>query len=177
MNILYNKSALKLLKFLSENPSSGFHLREIVKKAEISLGSASKGLKTLESQDMLLSRKIGKSIVYRVNLENPAVREFKVLVNVLSLEGLIKELKGASDMVVLFGSYSNGTNNEGSDVDLFVETSDKQRVIATLRKYDADFKLSPILMDPAEASRLGKKDRPLKKRIDEGRILWENVEI
>jgi len=59
---LFNKTALKVLAFLSKYPDSEFYEREIARKANISVGAANQLLKMLSNNGFVAKKKRGKCI-------------------------------------------------------------------------------------------------------------------
>ena len=87
-------------------------------------------LKEFEKSKILISKEIGKSKVYSLNLNNNQGREFlasaekKRLLGLLNKEILIKKIYDEfinldlTGSLVLFGSYASKTHTEESDIDL-----------------------------------------------------------
>lgn len=75
--------------------------------------------------------------------------------------------------MILFGSCATGEDTEQSDIDLFIETTDRPGVNGILSKAGAIIlrKISPVIVSPEESVRLRTRDRPLFERIQAGKIL------
>jgi len=114
-------------------------------------------------------------IFYRLNISNPVVKQFKVLVNVSALHELLNHLKPNSRRIVLFGSCAQGTNVRESDIDLYILSSEKGIIKKIINDFNQKHvrKISPIVVDVNELIRLKKDDRPLYENIERGIILWE----
>jgi len=126
-----SKNSEKIIEFLLRHPSGNYNVNQIAREVKISVGSAHKILKTLESKKILKSEKFGNSILYRLNLENPETKKLceisfiesknKVLSkNIVAKVYAVELEKFSGEAVALFGSIL--TKKESArDVDvLFV---------------------------------------------------------
>jgi predicted nucleotidyltransferase len=93
-------------------------------------------------------------IFYSANMSNPEIKEFKVYINVLELNPLIQKIKDHSDKIILYGSCAEGTDAEKSDIDLFILTGEKEKVMNEIRKFKIDRKIVPVIMDSMEFIRI-----------------------
>ncbi len=118
-------------------------------------------------------------MIYRANMENSLLREFKVLLTLMEINTLIQHLKDASSRIILFGSCATGEDTADSDIDIFIETQDKNRTLDLIEYYQKKIerKLSPIIMNIFEFEQLKTKDKPLYERINMGKIIFEGHEI
>lgn len=168
-------TSLAILAQLAEDPMREFYQREMAQEAKVSLGSANQLLKDLVDGEIIILEKRGKMFFYRINLNNPVARHFKILFNVMYLDDLVKELRDLCKRVVLFGSCAEGTDVKESDMDLFVLTQKKNSVIQTINKYERKInkRIAPIVLSSIEWVRLRRKDKPLYDNISKGIVLWQ----
>ena len=165
---------LKVLYMFHEKPREELHEREVVRRTGISEGSANKILRKLSEVEVLERDKKGRMVFYRLNMKNAVARQFKVLFNVYSLNKLVNEIKQDSKKVMLFGSCSEGTDTEESDIDLFILTNEKNVVGSKISSYQGtDRKIAPIIVNSNEFVQLRKNDKPLYDRVLKGIVLWE----
>jgi predicted nucleotidyltransferase len=165
---------LKVLYVFHENPLLELHEREVVRKAVVSKGSAGSILRKLGEIRVLKSKRRGRMVFYSLNMKNAVAKQFKVLFNVYALNKLVDEIKRESKKVILFGSCSEGTDTEESDVDLFVLTNEKNLVNSRVGSYEGvDRRIAPIIANSTEFVQLRKNDKPLYDRILKGIVLWE----
>jgi predicted nucleotidyltransferase len=165
---------LKVLYMFHEKPMQELHEREVVRRAGISKGSANKILRKLSDIDVLDRDKRGRMVFYSLNMENAVTRQFKVLFNVYSLNELVNKIKQYCKKIILFGSCSEGTDTEESDVDLFILTNEKSRVNPKVNSYQkAGRRIAPVIVNSNEFVELRRKDKPLYDRILKGMSLWE----
>jgi predicted nucleotidyltransferase len=173
MNI--TPTSLTILSQLAEDPMREFYQREIAEEAKVSLGSANHLLKDLVAREIVILEKRGKMFFYKINLDNPVTRQFKILFNIMYLDGLVRELRVSCKRLVLFGSCADGTDVKESDIDLFILTQNRNSVLQAIRKHERKInrKVSPIILSPIEWTQLQKKDKPLYDNISKGLVLWQ----
>lgn len=108
-------------------------------------------------------------------MNNALARQIKVMISVSMLNSLIEDLKSLSKKMILFGSGAEGTDTIDSDVDLFVLTTEKEKVRAKISQYakKMDRKISPIIVDATALSLMKRRDKALYERIMSGMVLWQ----
>jgi len=166
---------MTILQFFLADPMKEHHEREVVRRAGVSEGSANKILRLLADLDLLTREGRGRMIFYRLNLKEPTVRQFKVLINVYALKELVDALKNHTRIIILFGSCSQGTDAKESDYDLFILTSEKGYVRGKVSDFNrkGSRKAAPIMMDANGFASLKRADRPLYENMQRGIVLWE----
>jgi len=164
-----------ILELLARDPMKQFYQREIAKEAKISVGAANKLLDELVKQELIILEKRGKMFFYRINLKSPVARQFKILFNIMLLDGLVKTVKDHCKRIVLFGSCADGTDVKESDIDIFVLTQEKDFVTKTINKYEKEIRrrIAPIVLNTIEWTNMKRKDRSLHDNISKGLVLWE----
>src|SRR5574337_1424197 len=110
----------RLLFGLSDSP---LHLRELQRRAGLSLGTMQQELQKLTRLGLLTSRVDGNRLCYQANRGHPLYPEIHRLV--LKTAGLADVLRRALtdpriDWAFVFGSFARGEETPGSDVDLMV---------------------------------------------------------
>lgn len=165
----------KVLDLFASNPLQEHHEREVMRLADVSKGSANRMLRELSERGFLTLRKRGRMVFYKLDLDNPSTRQFKILANVYSLNELVEKLKGAARRVVLFGSCAQGTDVKESDIDLLVITDDKDIVRKEINRFNTKEKrrVVPIIVDANGFAKLKREDRPLYDNIERGIVLWQ----
>ncbi len=161
---LLSRTEMKLLKFISERDHELYE-RQIAKEAGVSVGSANAILRSFARLGLVKVLRKGRMAFYRRNDDNPLLRQFKVFVTVNELSEITSRLAPISKRIVLFGSCAVGRNGEGSDIDLFVLSSEKE---TARRLLDAFPKVQAILLNSVEYASLRQKDKPLYARISSG---------
>ena len=152
-----------------------YHTREIVRQLNLSLGTASKNLRILEEEELIIKENLGRLTIYQANMENPLLKELKIVFTLMEIDGLIKELKEFSSKIILFGSCATGEDRQESDIDLVVLTGDIRHANKLVEKHQMDIsrKISPIIMEEVEFRHLKKEDKPFYSRVMKGRTLYE----
>jgi len=169
-------TVLRVMYVFHGDPMRELHEREVVRRARVSEGSANSILRRLSEEGVLERRRVGRMVFYRLNDGSAVARQFKVLFNVYSLQGLVDRVKAHSRRIVLFGSCAEGLDVKGSDVDLLILTQEKREVLEEVSAYQKglDRRLSPIVVSANEFARLKREDKPLHERIERGIVLWES---
>ena len=174
MNI-FSTPSIQIIRYLSRRYREGYYVREISRNLGISLGSASQSLRTLEEAGLVSKEHRGRLVIYRANMQNFLLREFKILLTLLEIYQFISPLKEVSSKIILFGSCAAGEDTIDSDIDIFIESDNKRAVAELHDSYQEKIprKLSPIILDASEFRNLEAKDRPLYERINMGKVIHE----
>ncbi len=172
MNML-GTPALKTLIFLGRHYRNSYYVRELAKILSISTGAASGQLRALEELRFVTSERRGKTLLFRASISHPIVREAKIFATLLELSPLIDSGQSGIVRMILFGSCAVGEDAEESDIDLYIETTDRLAVKTLISRCEPDIsrKISPIIVSPDEALQIRTRDRPLFERIQTGKIL------
>jgi len=125
----------KILSFLVKFSDKEFYERQIARKIGIAYGSANRALHELYSTGTIKRRREGKMHFYSVDSSKPAIIELKKLINLLLIEPLIESLKDISSQVVLYGSCAQGADTSKSDLDLFIVSSNRERVAEVINNF------------------------------------------
>ena len=125
-----NNIKLDIISLFRNNYLNQFHIRLMAKLIGKSHVSLLPHLKEFEKNKMLISKEVGKSKVYSLNLNNNQVREFlsfaekKKSLELLNKEIFVKKIYeefislDLNGSLILFGSYASKTHTEESDIDL-----------------------------------------------------------
>jgi len=170
-------TTLKVLEFFFAHPAAECHEREVLRRVKISKGSANKILRQLASLALLTRAEKGRMVFYRLNADDPFVKQMKALLNIWVLRLFVQGLKESARRIILFGSCAEGTDAAESDIDILILTDEKKlaqnRVSAFNRKSERP--IAPIIVSMEEFARMRKEDKPLFERIDRGIVLWETA--
>jgi predicted nucleotidyltransferase len=122
------------LKPFFEDVFREISVREYAREQKISPPNASKILKDLENEGLLISKNLGRYIFFRANQESPTFKEFAKLYCQTFLKGLTQELYEEIGFrkIILFGSIAKIENTKNSDVDLFLDTDERKINISGL---------------------------------------------
>ena len=152
-----------------------YHGREVARRTAVSAGGANQMLRSFANLDLLLSEKRGRMLFYMANMDNPLVRQLKILFTLFQLDGPIKQAKASSHRMILFGSCAEGTDVKESDIDLFLLANEKSDLIDIVHKFNAKSqrRIAPMILDPQGFSKLKREDTALFDRISRGMSLWQ----
>ena len=166
---------LAVLDLFLSRPMREFYEREVMKSTGVSKGSANKILRLLADKQFLTRERKGRMVFYKLSIEDPVAKQFKVLVNIYSLKELLARLRQYTRRIVIFGSCAQGTDTEQSDIDLFVLTTEAKPVREAISKFNRTIerKVAPIVASANELSSLKKNDRGLYENIERGITLWQ----
>ena len=177
-NYIISTNSQNVLKFLLMHSDKSCYEREIARGAKISYGSANDILNQLYKKSLVQRKTEGRMCYYSIDMSNPYIKEFKILNNLLLIEPLIENLKSYAHKIILYGSWAQGTDTENSDIDLFIITSDEDKVRSIIDKYSysnkiANRKIQAIINTPADLLNTDKKEAVFMKEVKQGKTLWE----
>ena len=173
LDVFKSGSAVGLLEMFLSNPESEFYQSEIARKSDLSRATSLKWLGRLVELNMLLSSRRAKTVFYELNLENPVVRQLKILLNVSKIHGCLNELGDSRAEVYLYGSVARGEDVKESDVDILIlgrlDSSKKARFAERAEKATGK-EVKLLVMTPVEYSGLIRKDRIFYENVEKNRI-------
>ena len=154
--------------FDSKDLAAKFLDEEIAGKLNISLGGTHNALKYLTKEKILEVEPRGNMKFYRINDENPLVKQLKTTAVVEKLLPVIKEIKHDSKEIILFGSACRGEQTSGSDIDLFILTHLPADIKKIMDKYQKKLLLKPIIKTPNQLSELEIKEPEFYHEVRQG---------
>lgn len=164
-----------LLVLLGRDYTRKFHVREISRIVHRDVSLVSKNLKDLETMGLVTREDVGNLAFYQANMESTLLRQMKVWFTLLELQPLIRDLRGGmTTNVILYGSCARGgEDTPASDIDLYVETLDKEPIqeILHMHRNTLARELSPIVNTPDETYRLKTRDAAFFDTIQQGIVL------
>jgi predicted nucleotidyltransferase len=171
---------LKVLSFLAKFSDQEFHEREIARRTGISYGSANTVLNELLADGILARRQAGKMLFYSFNSGDPIAKIFKIFVSVSLLRSLVKNLREFASEVVLYGSCARGEDISASDIDLFVVSGEKEKVLGIIENYKfrngfEGIKIEPVVLSALDLLKSEKTDKEFLSLVREGIVLWDEM--
>lgn len=170
---IFATSQARVLRFLARHIGQSFYEREIVEATGVSRSAVNLATRSLCKAGLLLRERRGRMNFYAADDRHPFVRQFKVLDTVARLEPLLRELRPLARQIVLFGSCAEGTDTMDSDVDLFILTPNRSRVMAVISHHPMDRPVQPVVVDNQGMVLLKEQDRAFYAQIQRGIMLWE----
>jgi len=170
----------KVLCLFAKFSDKEFYERQIARKLGIGYSSANGALNELFSSGVIKRRREGKMYFYSVDRSSQIVIAFKKLINLLLIEPLLEELKNTSNRVILYGSCAEGTDTSESDVDLFVVSNDKDRVMDAIGNFRfprgfEDIHIQAVVKTPVELLEMKEPEQAFIEEVERGTVLWERV--
>ena len=169
-------NSLKVLSYLSENPGKDFLSSEIQKAVSISRAGVYLALGELARQNLVSKTKKGKQLLYSIIYDDSAIKQFKVLKNVLAMRPFVLKLKPLSKKIILYGSTSRGENDPSSDIDLFILSQKPEEVKKIVASLKTRQKIQPVIKTPSELADSREKEKTYYAEVDRGITLWEEKE-
>lgn len=122
---LFGKARQRVLALLFAAPDRRLFLREIARLAGTGLGSVQREVARLTDAGLLKREREGRQTYYRANPDSPVANELRDLMRkTAGAAGVIHEslagLRPRVRVAAIFGSFAEGTERAGSDVDVLV---------------------------------------------------------
>ncbi len=178
------KTAQKIFQVLVDAPLKEFKEIELINAAKTGKGATGKLIDNLIEDNILKSRRAGKTKLISLHLTNPTVFSLK---NLFALEKLRhlpkprlaavllfnKEVQSATSLLILFGSTTAGTATSTSDIDLLVVSQHIPKVELARKKVEESLgiRLNLHLYDKSEIRNEFNNDPFLQNALFRGVIL------
>jgi predicted nucleotidyltransferase len=124
-HVLFGQTRLAILVLLYGRADQEFYLRDLVRKAETSLGATQRELKQLTDAGIIRRIRRGNQVYYQANQDTPIFKELKsILTKTVGVHGVLKKaLLPLADRILLvfvYGSVARHEEKVSSDIDLLV---------------------------------------------------------
>lgn len=173
---LFTKTQRQVLGLLFGNPGKTYYINEIVRIAEVGIGTVQRELEKLTAASLLTVKKIGNQKHYQANPGSPIFQELCGIV--LKTFGVADELRRALEPLsakieaaFVYGSIAKGADTANSDIDLLVISGELgyPEVIGALAEAEGRLgrAVNPTLYSPAEIRRKLAEDNSFLKRVTE----------
>ena len=176
IDIFTATNSLKVLSYLTQYPGKEFLNSEIQKETLASRAGVYLTLKELVRQGLVAQERRGRLIFYRIIYDDVAIRQFKILKNVIALRAVVSKLKPSSRKIMLYGSYSRGENDPSSDIDLFILSKDPQATKDTISSIKSRQKIQAVVKTSAEFINFKESEKVFMQEVERGIVLWEEKE-
>jgi len=158
---------INTLGIFFENCYKEISVREYARKIKISPPTASKILKNLAKQKLLIKKSERGFLFFRINQENKSMQNLSRIYWENKINPLINSLENSSPKaIVLFGSLSKLETTENSDIDIAIFGTSKEKL--NLEKFEKEFKRKIQLF---YYDSLEKVNKELKLNIINGYLL------
>src|SRR3989344_2102132 len=128
------KKEMELILTIFKNPTDDFNANNISIKIGITPMGALKIMKRLEKQGILISKKIGKAVFYKINLDKDYVDDYLIFLLKREAELSSPYIKrwinearriNSADIAILFGSALK-KESKANDIDILIVTDQKR---------------------------------------------------
>lgn len=122
---LFPKSRAAVLAALTAAGDEGLHLREVARRTELNSKTVMRELHSLRDAGILVSRDVGRQVIYRLNPECPIADELRSIIRkTVGLAGVLgaalAPFVARIDQAYVYGSHARGDERADSDVDLMI---------------------------------------------------------
>jgi predicted nucleotidyltransferase len=133
---LFPRSRSAVLSALTSAGDEGLHLREVARRTELNSKTVMRELHALRDAGILVSRDVGRQVVYRLNPDCPIVDELRSIIRkTVGLAGVLQAaLEPFAERIVqayVYGSHARGEERVDSDVDLMMVGSVSLRELSS----------------------------------------------
>jgi predicted nucleotidyltransferase len=173
VELLEGTNALKAFKFLCEHTGRDFMGSDIQKATGISRVGVFLIMRQLIKEGFVKIEKRGRLGLYSADYTNPAVKQFKVLINVIEIQKKLMKIADMSISIILYGSCARGEDTADSDIDIFIETHDPDSVREALKNVKLKRKLQSVIKTPVEMVVFREKEAVYINEVNRGIKLWE----
>jgi predicted nucleotidyltransferase len=139
MDDLFQNTPYKILKVFLENPNEEFSIRKLARLLKKSHVTLLPYLKDLQKLNLIITSKTTLYDTLKANTESYEYKYYKKNLALYEIKksGLIEYIQKQTlpNSIILFGSFSKGTNNNESDIDLFVESQESKLNLTIFENY------------------------------------------
>lgn len=165
-------------------------IKQLKKRSGYSYERVYNSLKGLVEKKIVHEKKIGKTLVYAIDFNNYysklAFHHYMTdrLIDFANKHPIahraIKELDGELlGIVLIFGSYSKGTETKDSDIDLMVildYKSEREKAIQGL-KYKYGLKIAPVFISRLEFPKIRKENPELWADLKQNALIFQGADL
>lgn len=171
--IFEGTNTMKTLKFMCENSGMDFTGSDVQKALGISRVGVFLAMRQLIKEGFVRNHARGKLGIYSADLSNPAVKQFKVLINIMELKGMVEALKDRVISITLYGSRSRGEDMSDSDADIFIISHNPENTREILKKMKIKRKIQAVIKTPVDMVSFKQKEAVYSNEVARGIKLWE----
>lgn len=133
---LFPESRAAILAAVDTAGDEGLHLREVARRTNLNSKTVMRELHALRDAGVLVSRDVGRQVIYRLNPHCPIAEELRSIIRkTVGLAGVLQTaLKPVGDRIeqaYVYGSFARGKERADSDVDLMVVGSVSLRELSS----------------------------------------------
>ncbi|MFC1806926.1 nucleotidyltransferase domain-containing protein [Candidatus Omnitrophota bacterium] len=171
--LIYSTSLQKVLYFLLSHPDEKYYDREISRLSKVSKASTNFALRDLVKTNLISREKKGRMCFYYADLSSNLIQQLKIAQNMIKISSLINKLEDCCIKMILFGSSAKGKNHKESDLDLFILTSESDKVKKVIFKSPLKEKIQYHINTPQDVAKLKRDKSVFYKEIASGITVYE----
>ncbi len=166
---LFTETQQRVLGLLYGNVERSYYVNEILRHANVGIGSVQRELARLEASGLVTVSRVGNQKHYQANSESPIFEELRsIVIKTFGLNDVMREalspINEHIDLAFIYGSIAKGNADANSDVDLMLLLAETSNI-----SYPDVLEL----LESAE-SRLGRPVNPTIYKPDEFRQKLKN---
>jgi DNA-binding transcriptional ArsR family regulator len=122
---LFGETRRAILSLLFRNPDQSFYVRQLIRLIGAGQGAVQRELSTLTEAGILTRSRMGRQVYFNVNQHSPIYQELRTIILKTSgladvLRTVLKPLSDSIMVAFIYGSFSDGRDTSGSDVDVMI---------------------------------------------------------
>ena len=176
---------LKIINYLGKHFGESYTMHYLSKLLNIPYASFYRSIEQMK--DFLITKQVGKAKTITLNLNNSVIKSHLVISSdeerkeFLKKQPIVRKISEeleTKDIVLIFGSYAKGKENEKSDIDVFIINKNGKKDI-TFTKYELLFrqKINPITVSIKEFKEMLKnREENVGKEVLKNHVLLKNPE-
>jgi predicted nucleotidyltransferase len=169
----------KILRCFLACPQALFYASQVAKQLKISPSSANNAMKNFAEKGFLVVEEKGFARLYRLNIDNEAVKSLKRaygidFVQTAKPEDKILATDPDALSIALYGSYASGSFDEESDIDFLIITpSKKELYIKVIRELEdqLDKEVNLAIFKLSEWRKLAREEDAFYKNVVSNNVL------
>ena len=173
MEIVASDGCVQLLHPFLYRPGTEMYQTEVIEETGIPKTRAIRLLKQLTGYRILEERERAGCRFYRAAVDNPVIRQLKILLMVTRLYELTLEYSGHGIEMFLFGSSAKGEDTNDSDIDLLIvssATGDTIKKLIGKVKNNLMREVNPVVYTPLEYANLCNKEKTFYDQLERYKI-------
>lgn len=165
-------------------------IKQLRERAGYSYERIYTSLKGLVKKKIIFEKEIGRTLVYAIDFNETIYSKLAFyhyladkIINFrnkhLIIYKALRELEeGDLKMILVFGSYSKGTETRNSDIDLMIVSDNKAEMTKSIRglKYKYGLNISPVFISASEFPKIKQENPELWEDIKQNAIIFKGSE-
>jgi len=177
----------KLFRYFALNINKVRTIRQISLKTKIPYMTLNRIIKKLEKQNLIITKKVGKSVVCSLNKDNRITKQHLILASesfkdhfiekrllIKKINQIIKENKSKEISAILFGSYAAGKEQKHSDIDIAFISESKEIIKKILDEFRTIEQIHDIEVNTMIFTKKQFKDMLKSKEENVGKQILKN---